>query len=94
MWCSRRRRAPGVPLPPCADGTRAHRFAVQDAAPLPDGRVVAVKRTCGRCEYRDTIPKFWAFDGSAPYSTQGNHQTVYGFTKAGYLLSTWKPRPS
>lgn len=92
MWGSSRKRPPESLLPPCADGTRAHRFVVKDVDPLPDGRVVAVKRTCWRCEYHDTIPKFWAFDGPAPYTTNGSSQLVYGFTRAGQVLESWKPK--
>lgn len=89
MWRSRK-RAPEALLPPCADGTRAHRFVVKDVGPLPDGRVTQVVRACRLCPHRDIVAKWWAFDGPAPFSTRSDSQTAYGFTRAGYMLDVWK----
>ncbi len=90
MWRSRK-RTPESLLPPCADGTRAHSFVVKDVDPLPDGRVVAVKRTCGRCDYHDTVPKWYSFDGPAPFSTRSSNIQVYGYLRPGQVLASWKP---
>ena len=93
MWRSRR-RTPVSLLPPCADGSRAHRFAVKDAAPLPDGRVVGVVRTCQRkdCDYKDVVQKWYQFE-SAQFTTKSDPTPVYEFMTPGKLVASWKPRP-
>ncbi len=89
MWRSLRRTAE-VLLPPCADGSQAHRFKVKDGPRLPDGRVVEVVRTCGRCPYRDTLPKWFTPDHNS-FTTEKSNVQVYGYLRPGQVLASWKP---
>ena len=90
MW-RRRKRTPESLLPPCADGTRAHRFVVKDVDPLPDGRAVEVARRCRLCPHSDIVAKWYSFDGPAPFSTRSSNIPVYGYLRPGQVLASWKP---
>lgn len=91
MWRSRRRTAE-VLLPPCSDGTQAHRFAVADVAPLPDGRVVEVVRKCGICGFEPPkpLPKWFTPDHNS-FTTETSNVQVYGYLRPGQVLARWKP---